>query len=155
MSNISIKAIDFPTEGKYIQATLESKPDMVDLIFEFNREILGVKQSGVRMLSKSETIYLRSCLVEESDELQDAYDSGDVIKQVDACLDSLYFAIGGLYRMGLSADQVRECLAAVHAANMEKKRGVNSKRDFGIEDAVKPIDWVAPEERIASILQGD
>lgn len=135
-----------------IQNATPEDQDMVDDIFQFNAEILGVKQTGIRLLTTPETEYLHKCLIEEADELKEALIEGDVINQVDACIDSVYFAIGGLYRMGLTPTQVRDCIFAVHLANMEKKKGVNARRDYGVEDAVKPEAWVPPEERIAEIL---
>jgi len=126
--------------------------DIISAIFDFNRSILKVPQTDIKVLTEAETAYLRKCLEEEAQELSDAHVAGNLIGQVDACVDSLYFAVGGLCRMGLTVDQVYDSIMAVHEANMTKKKGVNAKRDMGVSDAVKPEGWVPPEERLAEIL---
>ena len=72
---------------------------------------------------------------------------------IDAIIDLKYFAVGVLYKMGLSPDMQKACCTAVHSANMEKKLGTVAKRAVeGAADAVKPEGWVSPEERIIEIL---
>jgi predicted HAD superfamily Cof-like phosphohydrolase len=91
-------------------------------------------------------------LNEELVEWTAAVAKGDIVGQVDALIDLMYFATGVLYKLGLSAEQIEQCVSAVHAANMTKRRGTNAKRDTGAADAIKPDGWVAPEQRIATIL---
>ena len=43
---------------------------------------------------------------------------------------------------------------AVHKANMTKKRGAQAKRGNDENDAVKPDNWLPPEEAIGAILFG-
>jgi predicted HAD superfamily Cof-like phosphohydrolase len=192
-------------------------------VYAFNQDLLKVAPSPFpRSLTREESLYARSCILEESDELSESF---DIVSQVDALIDTLYFSLGHLYRlglsiedavgmttvqdpyensghsvkklskgavakiqkdlscnaegvvnaynaleqaiyvtrtirlclksmflMGLSPDQVKNCIIAVDSANKTKKRGVNAKRDMGVEDAVKPADWVPPEQEIAKIL---
>ena len=127
-------------------------PDFITAVQQFNRELLGVQQTGIRLLTDKERDYTHRCLVEEADEMCDAGLAQSVPKQVDAFVDSIYFALGGLYRMGLSPEQVLQCCMAVHEANMTKKKGVNERRDMGVEDVVKPATFVPPEEAIALLL---
>lgn len=127
-------------------------PDFITAVQQFNRELLGVQQTGIRLLTDKERDYTHHCLVEEADEMRDAGMAQSVPKQVDAFVDSIYFALGGLYRMGLSPEQVLQCCMAVHEANMTKKKGVNERRDMGVEDVVKPATFVPPEEAIARLL---
>ena len=127
-------------------------PDFITAVQQFNRELLGVQQTGIRLLTDKERDYTHRCLVEEADEMRDAGMVQSVPKQVDAFVDSIYFALGGLYRMGLSPEQVLQCCMAVHEANMTKKKGVNERRDMGVEDVVKPATFVPPEEAIALLL---
>jgi predicted HAD superfamily Cof-like phosphohydrolase len=75
-----------------------------------------------------------------------------VVKMVDALLDLCYFAIGGLRRMGLTEEQARGCFLAIHNANMTKKKGGQAKRGNFEDDAVKPADFVPPDQAIAHIL---
>lgn len=127
-------------------------PDFITAVQQFNRELLGVQQTGIRLLTDKERDYTHHCLVEEADEMRDAGMAQSVPKQVDAFVDSIYFALGGLYRMGLSPEQVLQCCMAVHEANMTKKKGVNERRDMGVEDVIKPATFVPPEEAIALLL---
>ena len=127
-------------------------PDFITAVQQFNRELLGVQQTGIRLLTDKERDYTHHCLVEEADEMRDAGQVDNIPKQVDAFVDSIYFALGGLYRMGLTPKQVLEACFLVHEANMTKKKGVNERRDMGVEDVIKPASFVPPEEAIAKML---
>lgn len=131
------------------------KQDMVANIFAFNRDLLGVKDREKALLSQKELDYAIKAAVEETMEFEDAHETQDFISAVDAVCDLLYFGIGFLARMGLSEEEVRQCMQVVHEANMQKKLGVQEKRGGeGVADAVKPAGWVGPEERIAEVLGG-
>lgn len=137
------------------QAASIDRSDMIDNIFAFNRDLLGVKNREKGLLSEKELDYAIKAGVEELMEFEDAHESKDFISAVDAICDLLYFGVGFLARMGLAEDEVRRCMEAVHEANMQKKLGVQQKRGGeGVADAVKPADWVGPEERIAEVLGG-
>jgi predicted HAD superfamily Cof-like phosphohydrolase len=122
----------------------------LDSVFRFNREVVGISRFSPQFLVGSEAEWLEGVLKEEADEFTKATNTVD---QVDALIDSVIFAIGGLARLGLSPSQARDCFSAVMAANFEKKAGQKAGRIFeGVKDAVKPDDWVGPEARIHSIL---
>lgn len=132
-----------------------SANDLIDNIFTFNRELLGVKDREKGLLSDKELDYAVKAAIEEVTEMKEAHKAQDYIGAVDAVCDLLYFGVGFLARMGLSESEVRQCMQAVHEANMTKKLGVQAKRGGeGVADAVKPENWVGPEERIAAILGG-
>ena len=116
--------------------------------------MLGIEPRQLGMMPKAESDITAKCLREEVDEFELAVTEGDFIGQVDAMIDSVYFAVGALYKLGLNADQINACMDQVHEANMAKRKGVNAKRgDGSAADAVKPEDWVSPEERIGQILE--
>ena len=123
-------------------------------VVEFNKEILGISQRSPVGMALSEEAITTKCLLEEVSELQTAFEQGSVVDQVDALIDLTYFAFGALYKIGLTPEQIQDCCMAVHEANMQKKLGVNAKRATGAADAVKPEDWVPPEDRIYGILYG-
>lgn len=130
-------------------------PNHIRQVGEFNRDVLGVKDRSYGLLSLGEIEYARKAIEEELQELTDAHTNMDFIGAVDAAIDLSYFAIGFLYRMGLTPDQVESCCAAVHEANMAKSASRNvSKRVEGVVDAMKPDGWTPPEEAIANILAG-
>lgn len=125
----------------------------VNQVVDFNQQVLRIGQRKVDMLQQNEFEISMKCLQEEIDEFEEAYRKGDIIGCIDAIIDLRYFAVGVLYKHGLSADTISKCDTAVHEANMEKKLGVVAKRaSNGAADAVKPEGWISPEERIIEIL---
>ena len=122
-------------------------------VVEFNQCVLKIEQRPLGMLNQSEFEITMKSLQEELDEFELAYKNGDMIGCLDALIDLRYFAIGALYKQGLSAETITKCDDAVHSANMEKKLGVVAKRATeGAADAVKPEGWTSPEMRIIAIL---
>lgn len=121
-------------------------------VFDFNHQVLGIAPRLPAPLVGNEKEWLVSCLKEEAEELAEAK---NCVHQVDALVDGIIFAIGGLYRLGLTEQQAKACLEAVMDANFEKRAGQKAGRVFeGVTDAVKPVDWVGPEDRIFLILGG-
>lgn len=127
--------------------------NFVDQVVEFNQNVLQIEQRELDMLPQNEFEISMKCLQEEIDEFEEAYKKGDFIGCLDAIIDLRYFAVGVLYKHGLSADTIKQCDTAVHEANMEKKLGIVAKRATGAADAIKPEGWVSPEERIMDILE--
>lgn len=125
---------------------------MIRSVIEFNHDILGIEKRSLGPMPVAEMEHLIKSLHEEVDEFEEACSDGDFIKQIDSLLDGIYFALGGLYKMGLTAEMVDDIFAAIHAANLRKKKGVVARRDTGAPDAIKPDDWISPDERIARIL---
>lgn len=216
--------------------------NFVEQIVNFNKEVLGIEQRTQGLIPANEAQISIESLIEEANELREAFQGQDFIKAVDAVADTLFFAVGVMYKFGLSQNQIvnailsqhnprlhhpmctiyesgvevsehvgfpegvmtlefaesievfvdefsknyelndmvnsvisialicRACCAifgefglsaykaervmdAVYTANMTKKKGVNAKRGDGkAADAVKPADFVPPEEKIAEIL---
>jgi len=128
---------------------------MIEEVVYFNRELLGVRRDTPALLSSEEAKWLVTALREEVSEFIEAHDDqASVAHSTDALIDLIYFAIGGMARMGLSADQIKACFLTVHAANLMKKRGVKASRpqDGSVADAVKPQGWTDPVEVIKQIL---
>lgn len=119
-------------------------------VVEFNQTIIGLKPRPQGMLAASEAMFTSQALDEERVEFLQSHNSGDFIGCIDALLDGMYFAIGALYKMGLTPEQMAECMTAVHQANMTKKKG-QTKRGHE-DDAIKPEEWIPPEQRIGEIL---
>lgn len=127
----------------------------VEQVIDFNEKIIGVGQREIGLLSDKELEYAIKAIDEEKQEFLQAHRQQDVIGAVDAVIDLMYFGIGFLRRMGLTAQQISDCMTAVHEANMAKKLSMAvQKRVEGVPDAAKPEGWVGPEERIAFILGG-
>lgn len=129
---------------------------MIKEICQFNKEVIGIEESHPHLLSETEKEWLMTALNEEVAEFKEAYDNMSLTDSVDALLDLTYFAIGGLYRQGLSAEKIQACFNIIHNANMSKAKGVKKGREGfdGVGDAVKPEDWQSPEEQIKALLHG-
>ena len=120
-------------------------------VFQFNREVVQLGNRALSMLTGDERAWLEKVLHEEATEFAVG---DDLVEQVDALIDSVVFAIGGLARLGLTEEQAIACFNAVMDANFEKKAGQKAGRVFGsVQDAIKPEGWVGPEERIRQILE--
>ena len=126
---------------------------MIKEIGQFNQEIIGIdiNNQGILRLKNDNRGWLIKALEEEICEFEN---SKSVIDDVDALIDLCYFAIGGLYRTGLTESQIQRSFMAVHNANMNKKAGIKKGREGfqGVTDANKPEDWLSPEKHIEAIL---
>ena len=122
------------------------------LVEKFNHELVGVpKREFKTRLDIDEYDWLREVLSEEMGEFIGSYYSDDFIGQVDALIDLIYFAMGGLTRLGVTADEAEAVFYAVHEKNMLKKAG--SKGRGSELDATKPESWEGPEAEIKRILE--
>ena len=65
--------------------------------------------------------------------------------------DLIYFAMGGLTRLGVTGKQAIELFEMVHKANMRKVTG-NKVRGSDL-DATKPDSWEGPEDQIKRIME--
>lgn len=129
--------------------------DMIDAVYDFNQNVVGIEEPTGRpyMLTEDQRDWMRNVLEEEAKEF---FESMDVVEQIDALIDSIYFAIGGFCRMGLKKDQVRAIFEFVHTANMKKAAGKKKGRVHGdTKDATKPEGWKSPEEAIKLFLGFD
>ena len=217
-------------------------PNFISQIVLFNQSILGIEQRQQGLIPANEAKISIESIIEELQELREAFAEGDFIKCVDAIGDGLFFTIGVLYKFGMTehsiyslmamdhksemgntmynlfeqvadlaefvgmpgqdeleayaegiehfvncfsqhcermdsfnavqslaliangfiglfgdfgvnAKNAQSIMTAIFNANMTKKRGVNAKRGDGIAaDAVKPDNFIPPEEEIKRIL---
>lgn len=124
---------------------------MLNRVYDFNAHVVGLPPRLLMPLDPNEKQWLVGVLKEEAEELSEAQTPVDM---VDALVDSIIFAMGGLYRLGLSEKQALDCFHAVMDANFEKKAGQKPGRVVeGVQDAVKSEGWVGPEQRIEEILK--
>jgi len=69
------------------------------------------------------------------------------VDRFDKHLDSIYFNIGSLHKLGLSPEQIVEGLQVVHDANKQKSGKKDSKGKV-----IKPTDFINPEPFLQKIL---
>ena len=73
-----------------------------------------------------------------------------MVKQYDALLDLIVFAVGTLERHGFP---LLPGFTAVMSKNMQKEVGQNGNKRGGFKrDLVKPPGWTGPEDELARIL---
>ena len=84
--------------------------NFVEQIVNFNQEILGVGQRTQSMIPANEAQISIESLVEEANELREAFEGQDFIKAVDAAADTLFFAVGVMYKFGLTSNQITNAI---------------------------------------------
>lgn len=123
----------------------------LQMVKEFNNKIIGMSTVKVAHDLPSDRVeWFGNVVCEELDEFKKAYQLKDTVGMLDALIDMTYFILGRVQECGFTETQWDKCFAAVHEANMTKRKG-NKGRGSDI-DAVKDADWVGPEERIREIL---
>ncbi|MEA3391385.1 MAG: hypothetical protein U9Q91_00240 [Candidatus Marinimicrobia bacterium] len=126
---------------------------MFKTVEEFNKEIIGIDRDRPQQLEAKEFEWLIGAFEEEIIELNDARAEGNIVDQIDAIMDLIYFACGGITRMGVKHEMATNIFNIIHEANMQKARGKKEGRAVDFElDASKPEGWQAPEERIRKIM---
>ncbi len=126
---------------------------MFDEVEKFNHEVIGINRKPGTIEDQTEFNWCIGTIREELDEFIEAHDQQDFIAELDSVIDLLYFGVGFMTRMGIPAYVSKEIFYAVHTANMTKNRGMKEERDVTHDlDAVKPIDWESPEDKIYAIL---
>lgn len=125
---------------------------MFKMVEDFNKNIIGVNRELGPIQDETEYKWGINAIHEELSEWQQAREDGDFIGEIDAVMDIIYFSMGFLTRMGIPHEQSKSIFEAIHRANMEKKLGTKNRVFTHSLDAIKPNNWVPPEERIANIL---
>lgn len=120
-----------------------------DAVRQFHYKVLGIQDTKPTFQLPVAFTQRVAFMEEEIEELGQAYCDNDLVGVADALADLVYVAVGTAHMMGIPFDEV---FKAVHAANMQKIRGM-TKRGM-VYDAVKPEGWVGPEEAIDAILKG-
>ena len=124
----------------------------LQMVKEFNNEIIGMPTVRLaHCLPPDRVNWFGKVICEELDEFREAYQLKDNVGMLDALIDMAYFVLGRVQECGFTEAQWDKCFAAVHEANMTKRKG-NKGRGSDI-DAVKDSNWVGPEERIREILE--
>lgn len=121
--------------------------DLVGAVAAFHRSILGLHPPAVpTRLLPTRKEWAVTAMLEELVEFRDA----EVIEEeADALADLVYFALGRADEMGFD---MRPVFAEVHAKNMQKKRGEQSKRPGSMGfDAIKPAGWLSPVHNLQPV----
>lgn len=126
---------------------------MFKKVEKFNKEVVLIGDRMMALPNKAEHNWLINVINEEKLELNVAHINQDYIGYIDALIDNIYFCLGGLVRIGLNEELVEKIFEAVHQCNMKKVRGKKARVIENDADAIKPEDWVSPEDKIIEILE--
>lgn len=105
---------------------------------------------GLEVMDESTYQFRFKFLLEELDELEEAWDEGDSAKMFDALIDLVYVAMGTAHLLGFPW---QEGWDAVQAANMSKQRAQRAEQSMrgSALDVIKPEGWTPPD--IEAVLQ--
>ena len=116
------------------------------LVHKFH-ETFGLPISIAPIKLKKSRVELRAEWMRE--EIEEFLEANDVVDQLDAIADLIYYAVGVFVEMGIDGDRVFEL---VHRANMNKLdrdgRPVYDEKGR----VTKPYDWISPKESIREWL---
>lgn len=131
-----------------------SNKTVFQMVEEFNKEVVQIPSRDIGPIEEVEEVgFFVGTLHEEIEEFEEAQDQ-DFIAQIDSIMDLIYFACGGLVRMGVPAELQQKIFEAIHEANMTKQGGMKDSRDITHDlDAVKPEGWIGPEDRIIKLIE--
>lgn len=125
------------------------------MVAEFNKKVLKIMPRPLGVTEGHEAALSVRQLIEEAEELAEAVADKDLVNAIDAVIDSIYFAYGIMYKMGVTEEMLDNIFSIVHNSNMMKKKGVKKGREgFDAADANKPTSWEAPEDKIKRYLNG-
>lgn len=116
------------------------------LVKEFHQAFQNPVADAPVMLSSERVAKRAGWLLEEIEEFKDAATLED---QVDAMIDTLYFAYGTLVELGVDPDPIFEI---VHRANMAKLFP-DGLPHFHNGKVIKPDNWQAPEPKIREEIE--
>ena len=133
-----------------------NQKSMAALVAMFNADVLKLPQpEKIQGLSDATFSLTLKQLNEEISEFELADEQASLASQADALLDLVYFALGALYKMGFTSNEIDDMFVAIHTANMTKTKGVKASRHVeGAADAVKPDDFHDPKHIIQEIIDG-
>jgi len=121
---------------------------------KFNQEILGIDPKHLIFLADNDVCELTTHqLKEEADEFLEATKEFNSVEAIDALIDSIYYAYGALYKMGVPEELLDTLFKIVHEANMKKALGKKRGREeFDAADASKPDGWESPESLMEELI---
>lgn len=119
----------------------------------------GISTPSLPMLPDVEMYAFRKKFMhEELDEIDQAYQDGDLVKYIDGLIDLTYVALGTAILSGVTPALWAELWDQVQLANLCKRRAMSlgeSERLTGrghASDVVKPEGWASPEPVLRMII---
>lgn len=94
--------------------------ELFEKIAEFNRVCGAMLKDKPSVPTTYELYQYRAFDLEETEELEVAYQNNDVVEVFDALLDKLYFLVGFAVKQGFTPELLVKGLEEVHRSNMSK-----------------------------------
>lgn len=116
---------------------------MLQYVMQFHRKFSLPMPPGPTPLPRDLFEFRVAFMIEEINELKEAYEKGDLPKQLDALVDLVYVALGTALMMGFW--HFTEAFRRVHEANMRKVKGDGKSGRHPTMDVIKPAGWSAPQ----------
>lgn len=110
--------------------------------------MFGHRAPGMPTMQTEELIERRARWIES--EVRELRDATNIAEQVDAYVDVIYFAMGGIVECGVLPGKIWEL---VHGANMAKVWPDGSVKKDSNGKVIKPTGWVAPDAAIAAEVE--
>ena len=133
----------------------------IEQVLEFHKVFEHPIGDIAKALSIKRGLQRHSYMKEELQEFHDAVEAEDVVEQVDACLDIIYFALGTLVELGLS-DKYEALFANIQASNISKvclsmESAIRTAEAHDQPTTIKPIGsyWKVSDANTNKIVKSE
>jgi predicted HAD superfamily Cof-like phosphohydrolase len=118
-----------------------------ELVQQFHRAF-GIPIALTPAEISSERVQKRAAWLDE--EVGEFRQAKSLVDQVDAMIDVIYLALGGLVEMGVSPESI---FHIVHNSNMNKLWADGMPRHHEDGKVMKPSTWADPRQQIAEEIE--
>lgn len=118
-----------------------------DMVKEFQEKFNHPVADQPTSMKLSRRLFRAKCYYEE---IKEHINASDIIDQIDAAIDLIYFGLGTLVELGIEPDPYFDI---VHKKNMEKLGKDGKPMHNGDGKVIKPEGWVGPESEMRALLQ--
>ena len=120
-----------------------------DMVRDFHLQFNHPVSDKPKLMKMDRAVKRSEWIREEVDELIEATINKDIYEQVDAFIDIIYFALGGLVEIGVKPAEI---FSIVQKANMDKlwEDGKPHYNEMG--KVIKPKNWKDPHDKIVEAI---
>ena len=133
----------------------------IEQVLEFHKVFEHPIGDVAKALSIKRGLQRHSYMKEELQEFHDAVEAEDLVEQVDACIDIIYFALGTLVELGLS-DKYEALFANIQASNISKvclsmESAIRTAEAHDQPTTIKPIGsyWKVSDANTNKIVKSE
>ena len=133
----------------------------IEQVLEFHKVFEHPIGDVAKALSIKRGLQRHSYMKEELQEFHNAVEAEDLVEQVDACIDIIYFALGTLVELGLS-DKYEALFANIQASNISKvclsmESAIRTAEAHDQPTTIKPIGsyWKVSDANTNKIVKSE